>query len=89
MIHHRGKFSACSEEVVKKLEYIKSNDTDTTSINKLLVEFFNGVYKICRQKECFSVFIPTLVVLNKHTMEYVCANMGDSQGIHLKDNTYY
>ena len=34
-------------------------------------------------------YLFTLVVLNKHTMEYVCVNMGDSQGIHLKDNTYY
>lgn len=61
---------------------------DPRSVDKSLSLLFSTLHEKCRHLECNSGCTLTIVIIDKNTGEYTCANVGDSLAIHVKVNTF-
>ncbi len=66
------------------------NNFDQDVISNNLIKLFKYLHKKCLEEPTSSSGCTlTIILVNKVTQQYICANVGDSHAIHIKPTTFF
>jgi len=84
---HGGSSAAdtCKRDIVRILKTHLQLDKEIT---ESIIDTFYELHSLCQTLECKSGCTLTVVVIHKQSMEYVCANVGDSLALHITPSSY-
>jgi serine/threonine protein phosphatase PrpC len=58
------------------------------TVDESIEATFHKLHELCLSLPCNSGCTLTVVIIHKHTMDYICVNVGDSFGLHITPTTH-
>ena len=59
-----------------------------TDLETCCMNTFQYLHRECKQLDCCSGCTLTILLIDKNTGKYICANVGDSMAIHIKSHSH-